>query len=55
MPSIPNTDFLFGTGSPPQNEGQLAAPETFAKKEDQRRPPPPDGEGRDDKNKPPKE
>ncbi|MEQ8168036.1 MAG: Spy/CpxP family protein refolding chaperone [Candidatus Eremiobacterota bacterium] len=55
MPSIPNTDFLFGTGNPPQNEGQLVAPEAFAKKEDQRRPPPPDGEGRDDKNKPPKE
>ncbi|NWJ98940.1 MAG: hypothetical protein HXX20_24635, partial [Chloroflexi bacterium] len=29
MPVIPNTDFLFGVGSLPQNAGQLTAPVSF--------------------------
>ncbi len=30
MPEIPNTDFLFGVGSIPQNAGQLTPPSNFA-------------------------
>jgi hypothetical protein len=29
MPELPNTDFMFGVGSIPQNAGQIAAPENF--------------------------
>ncbi len=34
MPEIPNTDFLFGVGSAPANEGQLTPPESFGKADD---------------------
>jgi hypothetical protein len=30
MPEIPNTDFMFGVGSAPQNAGQIKPPESFA-------------------------
>ncbi|MEI7556444.1 hypothetical protein [Candidatus Chlorohelix sp.] len=29
MPQLPNTDFMFGTGSAPTNAGQLTAPASF--------------------------
>ena len=31
MPEIPNTDFMFGVGSVPQNAGQLTPPSDFTK------------------------
>ena len=46
MPAIPNTDFMFGIGSVPQNAGQVTPPETFANATD-----PNKSRGR---NKPPK-
>ena len=33
MPEIPNTDFMFGVGSVPQNAGQLTPPESFGRAE----------------------
>jgi roadblock/LC7 domain-containing protein len=30
MPQIPNTDFMFGVGSAPENAGQLVAPDGFS-------------------------
>ncbi|MEI6101592.1 MAG: hypothetical protein WCP73_07115, partial [Eubacteriales bacterium] len=30
MPAVPNTDYLFGAGSAPADEGQLAAPSGFS-------------------------
>lgn len=30
MPQIPNTDFMFGVGSVPENAGQLTAPNSFS-------------------------
>lgn len=30
MPTIPNTDFMFGIGNVPQNAGQLVAPASFS-------------------------
>lgn len=38
MPKIPNTDFLFGAGTMPENAGQLTAPESFMKADDRKRP-----------------
>lgn len=34
MPEIPNTDFMFGVGSLPQNAGQISAPTSFGTDED---------------------
>ena len=37
MPEIPNTDFMFGVGSVPQDAGQLVPPADFAKASEDRK------------------